>query len=116
MTRYLPTEAQQWETREVRGQPLQACRLWEGNHNVEAGLYRLPKGMTLPRHLHTTWCQVFVVSGAMQVQAVGEDPQHIDAGGYYFVEPGDTHTETAMVDTQLLVICDEDRPEFRRQP
>ncbi|MCS5699613.1 hypothetical protein NZK32_11245 [Cyanobium sp. FGCU-52] len=40
----------------------------------------------------------------------------IDAGGYYFVEPGDTHTETALVDTQLLVICVEDRPEFRRQP
>jgi hypothetical protein len=39
-----------------------------------------------------------------------------DAGGYDFVEPGDTHTETALDDTLLLVICEEDRPEFRRQP
>jgi quercetin dioxygenase-like cupin family protein len=59
---------------------------------------------------------VFVVSGAMRVQADGDEPHTIDAGGYYFVEPGDTHTETALVDTQLLVICEEDRPEFRRQP
>jgi len=52
----------------------------------------------------------------MQVQADGEDPHTIEAGGYYFVEPGDTHTETAVQDTQLLVICEEDRPQFRRQP
>jgi hypothetical protein len=30
------------------------------------------------------------------------------------VEPGDTHSETALEDTLLLVICEEDRPEFRR--
>jgi hypothetical protein len=52
----------------------------------------------------------------MRVQADGEEPHTIDAGGYYVVEPGDTHTETALVASQLLVICEEDRPEFRRQP
>jgi hypothetical protein len=52
----------------------------------------------------------------MQVQADGEEPHTIDAGGYDFVAPGDIDTETALVDTQLLVICEEDRPEFRRQP
>jgi hypothetical protein len=30
------------------------------------------------------------------------------------VEPGDTHRETAVEDSLLLVICEEDRPEFRR--
>jgi quercetin dioxygenase-like cupin family protein len=52
----------------------------------------------------------------MQVQADGEQPHTIDAGGAYFVEPGDTHTETAVEDTLLLVICEEDRPQFRRRP
>jgi hypothetical protein len=32
------------------------------------------------------------------------------------VEPGDTHTETALDGTLLLVICEEERPEFRRKP
>lgn len=59
---------------------------------------------------------MFVVSGAMRVQAEGEQPHHINAGGYSFVEPGDTHTETALVDTLLLVICEQDRPAFRRPP
>jgi quercetin dioxygenase-like cupin family protein len=116
MTRYLPTHEQQWHPIDVRGIPMQACRLWEGEHNVESGLYRMTQGLTIPRHHHPYWCQVFVVSGAMRVQADGDEPHTIDAGGYYFVEPGDTHTETALVDTQLLVICEEDRPEFRRQP
>jgi len=42
MTRYVPTEAQQWHPIDVRGVPMQACRLWEGDHNVESGLYRMP--------------------------------------------------------------------------
>ena len=52
----------------------------------------------------------------MLVQADGEEPHTIDASGYDFVAPGDTHSETALVDSQLLVICEEDRAEFRRQP
>lgn len=116
MTRYVPTHAQQWQPIDVRGIAMQACRLWEGDHNVESGLYRLPQGLTIPRHHHPYWCQVFVVSGEMRVQAEGHEAHCIDAGGYYFVEPGDTHTETAVVDTLLLVTCEEDRPDLRRQP
>lgn len=115
MTRYMPPEAQRWQPIDVRGIPMQACRLWEGDHNVESGLYRLPAGLTIPSHLHPYWCQVFVVSGTMQVQAEGEEAAHrIGAGGTYFVEPGDIHRETAIEDTVLLVTCEEDRPQFRR--
>jgi hypothetical protein len=38
MTRYLPTEEQRWTSIDVRGIPIQPCRLWEGDHNVESGL------------------------------------------------------------------------------
>jgi quercetin dioxygenase-like cupin family protein len=41
-------------------------------------------------------------------------PHLIKTGGYYFVEPGDAHRETAVEDSLLLVICEEDRQEFRR--
>lgn len=114
MPKYLPTEDQRWQPIDVRGITMQACRLWEGNYNVEAGLYRMPEGMTIPCHQHAYWCQVFVVSGAMEVQADTGSPHLIRAGGYYFVEPGDTHRETAVEDSLLLVICEEDRQEFRR--
>jgi quercetin dioxygenase-like cupin family protein len=57
---------------------------------------------------------VFVVKGTMEVQADAEEPHTIATGGCYFVEPGDTHRETAVEDSLLLVICEEDRPEFRR--
>lgn len=116
MTRYLPTQAQQWQPIAVRGVTMQACRLWEGDHNVESGLSRLPQGLTIPRHHHPYWCQVFVVQGLMQVQEAGGALHRIDAGGFYFVEPGDSHSETALEDTLLLVICEEDRPELRRPP
>lgn len=114
MIRYPPTHEQHWHPIDVRGVAMQACRLWEGDHNVESGLYRMPHGMAISLHHHAHWCQVFLVSGAMRVQADGEGPHSIDAGGYYFVEPGDTHSETALEDTLLLVICEEDRTEFRR--
>lgn len=99
---------------DVRGITMQACRLWEGNYNVESGLYRMPEGMSIPTHHHAHWCQVFILSGAMEVQAEAEDPHLIAAGGSYFVEPGDTHRETAVKDSLLLVICEEEREEFRR--
>ena len=114
MTRYLRTEDQRWQSIDVRGVTMQACRLWEGNYNVESGLYRMPEGMTIPSHHHAHWCQVFVVRGTMEVQADLEEPCIIAAGGWYFVEPGDTHRETAVEDSVLLVICEEDRPEYRR--
>jgi quercetin dioxygenase-like cupin family protein len=114
MTRYFPTEEQRWTSIDARGISMQACRLWEGTHNVESGLYRLPAGLTIPSHHHPYWCQVFVVKGTMEVQADAEVPHTIATGGCYFVEPGDTHRETAVEDSLLLVICEEDRPEFRR--
>jgi quercetin dioxygenase-like cupin family protein len=114
MTRYFPREDQQWHPIDVRGITMEACRLWEGDYNVESGLYRLPEGMTIPRHHHAFWCQVFVVVGAMRVREEGRGEHTIATGGCYFVEPGDTHTETALEDTLLLVICEEDRLELRR--
>lgn len=52
----------------------------------------------------------------MQVQAEGVAVHNIDAGGYDVGEPGGIHTDTAVVDTLLLVICEEYRADLRRQP
>ncbi len=95
---------------------MEACRLWEGNYNVRSGFFRMPKGMQVPMHHHPYWVQVLVMSGKMEVQADGEDARTIAAGWYYLVEPGETHTETAVEDTLLLVVSEEEREEFRLRP
>ncbi len=35
----------------------------------------------------------------MEVQAEAEEPHTIATGGYHFVEPGDTHRQTAVEDS-----------------
>ncbi|MFM9073159.1 MAG: cupin domain-containing protein [Cyanobium sp.] len=114
MTRYFPPEDQHWHPIDVRGIEMQACRLWEGDYNVESGFYRLPAGMTIPRHKHLTWCHVYVIQGTMEVRVAEEPPHVMAAGAAYFVEPGDIHQETAREDALLLVICEEDRLELRQ--
>ena len=95
---------------------MEACRLWEGDHNVRSGFFRMPRGMQVPMHHHPYWVQVLVMSGTMEVQEHGQEARTIAAGGYYFVEPGETHVETALEDTLLLVVSEEEREELRRAP
>lgn len=114
MTKYVNTADQCWTRIDVRGVTMEACRLWEGSHNVRSGFFRMPTGMQIPRHHHPYWVQVLVMRGAMEVQAEGEAARTIAAGGYYFVEPGETHVETAVEDTLLLVVSEEERAEMRR--
>ena len=53
-----------------------------------------------------------VVEGTMEVESDEDGKVRIEAGGCYFVEAGDTHTETAIEESLLLVTQGEDRPEF----
>ena len=56
------------------------------------------------------------MSGKLEVKAEGDDSRTIAAGSYYFVEPGETHEETAVEDTVLLVVSEEEREALRRGP
>src|SRR5262245_49022189 len=107
MTKYVTATDQRWEATEVRGVAMQKCPLWSGKHQVRSTLYRMRKGTQLASHYHGSWVQVFIISGQMQVEAVGSEAHTIAAGGYYFVEPGETHVETALEETQLLVVAHE---------
>jgi quercetin dioxygenase-like cupin family protein len=115
MTKYVTATDQRWEATEVRGVKMEKCLLWEGKHHVRSALYRMLKGTQLPSHHHAYWVQVFVISGKMQVEAVGSEAHTMAAGEYYFVEPGETHVETALEDTQLLVLAQEGREGVRQQ-
>lgn len=104
----------QWQPVDVRGTTMDKCTLWEGAHDTRAGLFRMPAGMQIAQHLHTRWVQVFVVEGQMRVEDADGSTHRVDAGGYYFVEPGHSHTETAVADTLVLVIQAEDREGLRQ--
>lgn len=82
---------------------------------MRSGFFRMPTGMQIPMHHHRYWVQVLVMSGAMEVQADGESARTITTGGYYFVEPGETHVKTGVEDTLLLVVSEEEREEVRRE-
>jgi len=107
-------EDRHWKPVDVRGTTMETCPLWEGGHGTCAGLYRMPAGMRIERHLHARWVQVFVVEGAMRVDDDGGGVHTVDRGGYYFVEPGESHVETALRDTVVLVVEDEE-PDATRQ-
>lgn len=86
--------------------------VWEGDHDTRSAFFRMPKGMSIPTHTHPKWVQVMVLQGEMEVKADKEGNVRISQGGCYFVEPGDTHMETATEDTLVLVTQGEDRPDF----
>jgi mannose-6-phosphate isomerase-like protein (cupin superfamily) len=53
-----------------------------------------------------------VLEGEIKVETEQDGVVTISAGGCYFVEPSDSHTETAVIDTLVLVTQGEDREEF----
>jgi quercetin dioxygenase-like cupin family protein len=109
MQKFNDPENRHWHPVDVRGTTMDKCTLWEGRYDTRAGLFRMPAGMQIAQHLHTRWVQVFVVEGAMRVDNAAGDSHTVSAGGYYFVEPDESHVETAFGDTLVLVIQAEDR-------
>ena len=68
--------------------------------------------MSVPLYTHPKWVQVMIVEGVMEVETDDDGTVRIEAGGCYFVEAGDTHKETAIEDSIVLVSQGEDRPDF----
>ncbi len=113
MSRYFLKEHLTWKQSPVRGGTvMDKSVVWEGDYDTRSAFFRMPKGMNIPRHTHPKWVQVMVLEGTMEVETDEDGKVRIDAGGCYFVEVGDTHLETAIEDTLVLVTQGEDRPEF----
>ena len=105
MSKYINIADQVWDNAEVEGVNMDRCVLWDGRFDVFSGFFRMREGMRLPAHRHGKWVQILVLEGKMEVVLKGGRPRTVEAGGYYFVEPGDTHTETAVENTLLLVVA-----------
>ena len=69
------------------------------------GKYRLGKGLEFAPHRHKDWLVVTVLSGRLRVsQRNGAEACTFGPGDTYLVEPGEVHTETALEDTEVVVI------------
>ncbi len=108
MSRYFLKNQLTWTQTKVRNKAIEKCSIWVGSLEVQSGFYCMPKGMSIPEHTHSSWVQVVVLEGEMQVETKEDGKISITAGGCYFVEPGDTHRETAVQDTLVLVTDGED--------
>lgn len=113
MSRYYPKEKQSWEEVIVpSGAVMNKCIIWEGKFDVRSALFRMSKATINPKHTHSKWVQVMVLEGEMEIESDKDGVVRIAAGGCYFVEPGESHIETALADTLVLVTQAEDRPDF----
>lgn len=110
MSKYFNVTDQVWDNADIVGVKMERCLLWSGGHGVISAFFRLPAGTCLPLHHHSGWVQILVLEGVMRVEPKGAGPRDIGRGGYYFVEPGDTHVETAVEDSLILVTVQRDNP------
>lgn len=112
MTEYCSAADRVWHSVDVRGAQMGKSVVWEGDYGVRSAFFRMPAGLRIPPHDHSKWVQVMVLDGRMRVEQEGQEPREIGSGGIYFVTAGESHVETAVVDTLLLVTQGEDRPGF----
>ncbi len=113
MSIYFSKEKLSWAKTPVRGGvDMEKSVIWEGDFDVRSAFFRLPEGMSTPKHTHPKWVQVMILDGEMEVESGPDGRVRIATGGCYFVEPGDTHKETAVRNTLVLVTQGEDSPKF----
>jgi quercetin dioxygenase-like cupin family protein len=109
MTRYIDPGALQWTFVDVRGAVMEKGEVFEGGYDIRSAYFRMPAGLNVPSHNHSKWVQVVVLEGRMRVEQDDVPAREIGAGACYFVEAGETHVETAVEDTLVLVTQGEDR-------
>ncbi len=102
MTTYHEPDSRAWSPVSVRGTAMETSPVFEG-HGARSAFFRMAPGCQIPDHHHADWVQVAVVSGRMRVEQDGVAARVIPAGGVYFVSPGEDHSETAEVETVVLV-------------
>lgn len=110
MTIYTNESDEAWSTVDVRGTAMQKRVVWEGDYDIRSAFFNMPAGMRIEAHHHSKWVQVTVLEGRMRVEQDGQPVRRIAAGEVYFILAGETHAETAEIDTRLLVTQGEDRP------
>lgn len=115
MAEYFLAEDAEWISVDVRGTVMDKRVLWEGGFDIRSAIYRMPAGMITKEHRHDEWVQVMVIDGEMKVEPVGRDAVHVRSGGVYVLEPGDSHTETAVRDSLVFITQLDEHPTYFRE-
>ncbi len=116
MTVYVGEADRLWQSVEVRGARMEKSPVFEGDYDVRSAYFRMPKGCSVPPHDHSKWVQVAVLAGRMRVEQDGRPARGGGAGECSCVMAGETHVETALDATLLLVTQGEDRPGMAQPP
>ena len=110
-TKYVTLDERNWFSAGVRGIEMKGATLWNEGFGLSTRVFRMPAGMQIPVHRHDVWLQVAVLSGQMKVRDEATNEERIiDTGGVYFIQPGTSHAETAVVETEVLVTKQEPDP------
>ncbi len=73
-------------------------RVWYGAHGVAVEFCRMERGAIYQRHPHRSWEQMFVISGAIDV-----DGAVLNGGDFAFTEPGEWHEVRAVESSVVLL-------------
>ncbi|MBR8640507.1 cupin domain-containing protein [Streptomyces tuirus] len=103
MPKFTQVDEREWIHEDVVGHAIDRCKLWYDGHGLSFSLVKMPADHELSLHRHETWVAVFVVEGAMKWEGDGQE-RTLDAGGFYFVNPGEEHVETSLKDTLVLIV------------
>ena len=86
----------------------------DGEHGVRASIVKVPKGYEYRMHKHLDWAHVTLVEGRIRLETADGDVHLVDAGGSYFVTPGEAHIETMLADSVVVVLTGPDERYTRR--
>ncbi|MFO1467565.1 MAG: cupin domain-containing protein [Steroidobacteraceae bacterium] len=69
----------------------------------DIGCARFDKGLQLVHGPHAVWVLFVVLKGRIQLQSPAQECRVYDAGSSFFLEPGTSHTETALDDGTVVL-------------
>lgn len=103
MTQYYVKDKLNWAPANVRGLMVDKNVVCNRGFDILSSLFCMDAGMVIDKHTHHEWVQVVVLEGEMQIESKRDGVARVGAGGCYVIEPGDTHTETSVTETIVLV-------------
>lgn len=105
---HLSTQGRTWDRKTVAGGATSSAMVLpiEGIDGLGgAGKFRMGKGFAFKPHRHGDWLVITVLSGRLEVLHEGDTaPCVYEAGDVYVVAPGAVHRETALADSEVVVV------------
>lgn len=103
MNQVFDTDNLQWNQIQHHGVDADESIGWSNGLKVRTAIYRLGAGKKIPEHAHEGWVHVAVLKGEMEFETQEHGKQRITAGHNYYVEPGQSHYESAP-DSETIIL------------